>query len=249
MSIKNDVQKLNIDGRIRLIEVDGSAFGADILRFHKETLPYTPEELTAAENGGELKPKVIFWQGNEYHPYPYELTGIETSTDGRSAEPTLSVSNVNGVITAMCLYFDDMVQAKVIIHDTLVRYLDAENFPGGNPEASPEEEFKQVFYIDCRSGETNTQVDFTLSSPIDLQGVKLPRRQIHAICAWCINGWYRTGKGCDYAGTKYFDKKGNPTDDPSKDECSGLIQDCQGRFGKDTALPFGGMPSSSLIRR
>ncbi|AKJ41480.1 phage minor tail protein L [Pragia fontium] len=249
MAIKNEVQKLNMDGRIRLIEVDGSAFGADVMRFHKETLPYTPEELEAAENGEELKPKTIIWQGEEYYPYPYELTGIEASTDGRSAEPKLIVSNLNGVITSLCLYFDDLVQAKVTIHDTFVRYLDEVNFPNGNPEASVEDEFRQVFYIDSRSAETNTQIEFTLSSPIDLQGVRLPRRQIHGICGWCINGWYRTGKGCDYSGTLYFDKKGHSTDDPGKDECSGLLQDCQKRFGKENALPFGGFPSTSLVRR
>lgn len=39
MSISSDVQKLEPGKRVRLIEVDGSAFGAGILRFHNETIP------------------------------------------------------------------------------------------------------------------------------------------------------------------------------------------------------------------
>ncbi|RTN49599.1 phage minor tail protein L, partial [Enterobacter hormaechei] len=38
MSISSDVQKLEPGKRVRLIEVDGSAFGAGILRFHNETI-------------------------------------------------------------------------------------------------------------------------------------------------------------------------------------------------------------------
>ncbi len=142
-----------------------------------------------------------------------------------------------------------MVQAKVIVHDTFKHYLDAANFPDGNPEADPEQEKVQVYYIDSKSTETNEIVEFTLSSPADLQGLLIPTRQIHSLCTWCMRGDYRSGNGCDYAGTLYFDEKGNPTDDPSKDKCSGLLVDCKKRFGADNPLPFGGFPGAALIKR
>ncbi|MDE9504688.1 phage minor tail protein L, partial [Xenorhabdus bovienii] len=80
-------------------------------------------------------------------------------------------------------------------------------------------------------------------------GLIIPTRQIHGVCTWCARGWYRTGKGCDYAGTNYFDIDNNPTDDPSKDRCPGTVIACKLRYGEDNELSFGGFPASSLIRR
>ncbi|HEJ7989715.1 TPA: phage minor tail protein L [Serratia liquefaciens] len=251
MAITSDVQKLEPGNRIRFIEVDGTAFGADVLRFHKETIPHTTTEIDAAAGDDtKLQPKNVWWQGQEYGAYPYEITGLESASDGTSAQPKLTVSNIDALITALCLRFDDMVQAKVTIHDTFVHYLDARNFPDGNPQADPEQEFKQVFYIDSKSGEDNEAVEFTLSSPMDLQGLRIPTRQITGLCTWCMRGQYKTGDGCAYAGQNgWFDKDGNPTDDPAKDDCSGLLVDCKKRFGENNELDFGGFPGSSLIRR
>lgn len=251
MAITNDVQKLEPGNRIRLIEVDGTKFGADVLRFHNETIPHTPTEISAS--GGDetkLKPKSIWWQGKEYGAFPYELKGLESSSDGASATPKLAVSNIDSLITALCLRFDDMLQAKVTIHDTFAHYLDAKNFAGGNPKADPAQEFKQVFYIDSKSAEDNEVIEFTLSDPMSLQGRQIPTRQITALCTWCMRGLYKTGDGCAYAGQNgWFDKKGNPTADPSQDECGGLLTDCKKRFGENNELDFGGFPGSALVRR
>lgn len=251
MSLNSDYQKLEPGNAIRLIEVDGSAFGViDVLRFHSHNIPHTEDEIIAA--GGDesqLPAKSIWWQGNEYKAWPYEVEGIEASTSGSSASPKLSVANLDASITALCLAYDDLLQAKVSIHDTLAQYLDAENFPSGNATADPSQEKIQVWFVDAKSSETNEVVEFALSSPMDLQGLMIPTRQLHAVCAWCIRGKYRSGDGCDYAGTKYFDKYGNPVDDPSLDECSGLLSSgCKPRFGENEELPFGGFPGTSLIR-
>ncbi|PUV72203.1 phage minor tail protein L, partial [Cronobacter sakazakii] len=47
MAISNDVQKLEPGDSVRLVTVDGSAFGAGVLRFHACTIPHTPEEIAA----------------------------------------------------------------------------------------------------------------------------------------------------------------------------------------------------------
>ncbi|WP_312664664.1 phage minor tail protein L, partial [Pantoea sp. CTOTU49201] len=160
----------------------------------------------------------------------------------------LTVANLDGSITALCLAYDDMLQAKVSIHDTLAQYLDAKNFAEGNAGADPTQEKLKVFYIDSKSTETKRQVEFTLSSPMDLQGLMIPTRQLHSICTWCIRGKYRSGDGCDYAGTNYFDKFNNQVSDPSLDECSGTLTGCKKRFGEGNELSFGGFPGTSLIR-
>ncbi|WP_247717042.1 phage minor tail protein L, partial [Morganella morganii] len=99
--------------------------------------------------------KSIWWQGEEYRAWPVLIDGIEASTTGSGAQPKLSVANLDGSITALCLAYDDMLKAKVTIHDTLAHYLDAVNFTDGNPAADPTQEKVSVFYIDSKSSETN----------------------------------------------------------------------------------------------
>ena len=250
MSLNSDYQKLEPGNAVRLFSVDGTAFGTgEVLRFHSHNVPHTEAEIVAA--GGDeskLAAKSIWWQGQEYKAWPCQIEGIEASTNGSSAQPKLSVANLDGSITALCLAYDDLLQAKVTIQDTLAQYLDARNFPGGNPTADATQEKLQVWYIDAKASETNEVVEFALSSPMDLQGLMIPTRQLHSLCAWCIRNKYRTGDGCDYAGTRYFDKNNNPVDDPSRDECNGTLTACKLRFGEGNELSFGGFPGTSLIR-
>ena len=103
--------------------------------------------------------------GQEYGPWPFSVEGLEISADSQGNAPKLSVANINGLISALCLQFEDMAQAKVRIHDTLVHYLDARNFPQGNSSADPLQEKLQVFYIDRKATESDEAVEFELSSP------------------------------------------------------------------------------------
>lgn len=261
MTIQNDVQKLEPGQKIRLIEVDGSAFGAvgsynnanqpQPFRYHCNTIPFTEAEIQAA--GGDenkLPAKPVYFGGNRYDAWPYEINGISSSSDGQSAEPVLRVANINGAITALCLHYDDMVQAKVTIIDTFAHYLDPRNFsPAVNPTADATQAFKQVFYIDAKTSEDNELVEFKLASPMDLQGLMIPTRQILGICTWACRNGYRSGHGCTYNGTKYFKLNGDPTADPSQDKCSGLLMDCKKRFGENAQLDYGGFPGASLLRR
>ena len=250
MSLNSDYQKLEPGNVVRLFDVDGTAFGvSDVLRFHAHNIAHTADEIAAA--GGDenkLQAKSIWWQGQEYKAWPCQIEGIEASTDGSSAQPKLSVANLDSSITALCLAYDDLLQAKVTIHDTLAKYLDARNFTDGNATADPTQEKVKVFYIDAKSGETNESVEFSLSSPMDLQGLMIPTRQLHSLCTWCIRNKYRSGDGCDYAGTRYFDKHNNPVSDPSLDECNGTLTACKLRFGEDNELSHGGFVGTSLIR-
>ena len=245
MSFTQDVQSLEPGQLIQLIEIDGSEFGLDkVLRFHAHNIAGEGWASFAAEN----LPSII-WQGNEYDPHPYELKGMELSSTGSQPTPTLSVGNVENYVTALCLQYEDLVKAKVKVHTTLARYLDAANWIAGNPNASPADERVQLFYINSKSAETRVQVDFELCSPFDVQSLQLPTRQIMPVCTWCMRGWYRTGTGCDYNGTKYFTKDGTPTTNPALDVCGGRLSDCKLRFGDSNPLPFGGFPAANLQSR
>ncbi|MDT3557967.1 phage minor tail protein L [Stenotrophomonas maltophilia group sp. msm1] len=109
--ITADAQQLEPGGRITLFELDASSFGADQLFFH-----------------AHLQSGVIWWQGQEYGPWPIEATGFSRTSD-QPPNPRLKVSNIDGRITALCLMFDDLVGARVIRRQTLVKYLDGANFP------------------------------------------------------------------------------------------------------------------------
>lgn len=242
MAIKLDVQKLEPGQRVRLIEIDCTEFGGDILRFHNYNVDYTQEELLLAQTtGAELEPKSIKWQGEDYFCWPYSLEGIEMDGTGSAPTPSLAVANVNSSISSLCLALQDLLQAKVTVHITFQHYLD------GQVSADPSQEFVQVWYIDAKTSEDSIVIQWTLSNPADVNGKLIPARQIHSICYWMLQGKYR-GADCGYTGTAYFDLDGNTVGDPALDTCSGLSSTgCKVRFGEDNPLPFGGFVTSSLL--
>lgn len=242
MSFTADLQQLEPGSLVQLIEVDGTEFGLDeVLRFHAYNISDPDWQSYAAEN----LPSII-WQGKTYHPHPYELKDLASSSEGSQPTPTLSVGNIANFVTALCLEYDDLVKAKVRIHITMKKYLDAANWTSGNTSANPNEVRTQLFYINAKTSETRAQVDFELCSPFNIQSLQLPSRQITPRCTWCMRGWYRSGTGCDYAGNNYFTKDGVATDDPSKDVCGGRLDDCKLRFGESSPLSFGGFPGANL---
>lgn len=264
-----DIQRLEPGSLIRLYEVDGTEFGADVLRFHSHLMPFSEDEIQASidneiyfaggswmagstvvmAGSGEAidKAKSVWWQGKEYGPWPVQIDGLETSGDGSPAEPTLAVANIDGSISALCLMFEDLAQAKVTVRETLAKYLDARNFPTGNPDADADQEAIQIWYIDSKETETGEAITFRLSNPGDMGSKRIPARQMTAYCDWCMRGRYR-GPECGYTGAAMFDEDDNMTDDPSKDQCSGTLRGCTLRFGQNEPLPHGGFPAVSLIR-
>ncbi|PUA41439.1 phage minor tail protein L [Pseudomonas protegens] len=248
MSLIKDIQTLEPGGEILLFELDGSDWGADILRFHGHAIPHTAEELAAAGvNADQLPAKSIWWQGNEYGAWPMQIEGIQANSDGTAVRPTITVGNVNGRITALCLAFDNLLEFKLTIRQTLKRYLDPVNFPTGNPEADPTQEALEVWYIDQKVSESGTAVSWELASPGDVGGETIGR-QMTQLCHWAMTNGYR-GPNCGYTGP-YRDKDGNLTDNPGLDECDGCMgTGCVPRFGVGNPLPFGGFPAVSLIAR
>ncbi|WP_186079356.1 phage minor tail protein L [Burkholderia gladioli] len=225
MSIASDIQGLEPGALIELFEVDCTSIGGDMLRFH-----------------GHLQSASIWWQGNEYKAWPIQATGFEHTSDAQQPEPKLTVGNVNGTISALCVFLADLAGAKVRRRRTLAKYLDAVNFPDGNPTADPSEEMApELWYIEQKSSETNVQVEFTLSSALDFGGQQLPARQIVTICQFDYRGPY-----CGYTGAAYFDANDQPVTDPALDRCSKRISGCECRFGVNEPLSFGGFLSDTL---
>jgi len=229
--IESDVQKLNPGQLVELFELDATALGDDIYRWH------------SGVNG--LGNDVV-WDGNTYSRFPIEASGFAKSGKGTLARPKIVVANVSGLIGALARSLDDLVGAKVVRRRTFAKYLDAVNFPGGvNPEADPNCAFAdEIWFVDRKSAENGVFVEFELSSAFDVRGVQLPRRQcIQNVCPWV----YRSAN-CGYAGGPVADKNDALTTDPDADQCGKRLVSCELRFGQNAQLPFGGFPGLGLIR-
>ena len=227
--ITADIQGLEPGARVELFELDATMIaGGSLMRFH-----------------GYQQVATIWWQGNEYTAWPIQAEGFAKTGEGQQPTPKLSVGNVDGSISSLCILMDDLVGAKVVRHVTLGQYLDARNFAGGNPTADPAQEFPaDIWFIEQKSGETNEVVEFELASALDLQGQMLPRRQIIAnLCSFTYRGPY-----CNYTGTAKFDANDQPVTDPALDVCGKRLGSCKKRFGDTQVLNFGGFPAAALVQ-
>lgn len=231
-TIREAVQTLEPGAEIALLTVDGTEIGAGITRWH-----------------GHAQEESIWFQGLEYLPWPYEFEGLSQSGQSQP-QPQLTVSNYHGVVTALCMSYQDMVGATVILKRTYKQFLDAQNFPGGvNPDANPAEEFQpEIWMIDRKAYEDRDKVQFELASAMDLAGQQLPGRMIVAArCLWLAIGGYR-GPYCGYAGGPVAKADDTPTAILAEDKCAGRVVSCKLRFGEDAELPHGGFPAAGMVR-
>ena len=229
MQITSDFQKLEPGNQIRLYELDATRLGATTWRFH-----------------GHAHEGEIIWQGQLYSPIQIEAKGFDVRGDGRPATPTLQVANelegIRGAISAICLQFRDLAGARVKVIETFRHFLDAANFAEGNPTAADQSR-TSIWYIEQKTDENLAALTFELSSPIDMEGQKLPAQQITKLCRWACRGQYR-GEACAYTGSALFTKKNEPTDNPALDRCGGWWSSCKLR---GNTRRFGGSMGASLI--
>ena len=230
MNYDNDIQKLEPGNQIRLYELDATRLGGLLWRFH-----------------GHAHEGDIIWQGQLYSPLQIDSKGFDIRGDGRPATPTLQVDDelggVRGAITALCLQFRDLAGARVRVIETFRHFLDAANFPEGNPEASNQAKTNLWFIEQKTEALPGISVTFSLSSPTDMEGQMLPSQQITKLCRWACRGGYRQ-EACAYMGTAMFDKKNQPTDNPSEDRCPGRWSSCKLR---GNTRRFGGSLGASII--
>jgi lambda family phage minor tail protein L len=232
MTSRADVQRLEPGAVIELYELDTTVIGgADVLRF----TPHGPNEL-----GND-----IVWAGNTYVRYPIEASGFERSGQGRLPRPTIRAANVSGVLGAMALSLAGLVGAKLTRTRTFVRYLDAANFAGGNPQADPNQYLdREIWFVDRKANENAVFIEWELAAAFDVAGVMLPRRQIvQNVCTWR----YRSAE-CGYTGGPVADINDQPTSDSARDQCGKRLRSCKLRFGEHAVLPFGAFPGAGLVR-
>lgn len=230
--IESDIQKLNPGNIVELFQLDTTAAGDN--------------QIYYLHNGvNELGNSVVF-DGNLYTRFPIVASEFEKTSQGTLPRPKIQIANVTGLIGVLAKELGDLVGSKVTRIRTFVKYLDAVNFPGGvNPTADPNQVLdKEIWFIDRKSSENVVFVEFELTAAFDVQGVKIPRRQVvQNVCPWR----YRSSE-CSYSGGPVADKFDQATDNPALDSCGKRLNSCRLRFGATAELPFGGFPSAGLLR-
>jgi lambda family phage minor tail protein L len=150
--------KATPDALIELFILDATDIEGDIFHFYAGT-----DELN----------QPISFKGDSYLPLPIMAEGFVVTGKGELPRPRLKVANLNGGISALCIAYNDLLQAKVIRRRTYAKFLD------GMPDATGEPQLPdEVFFVDRKVSENKEVVEFELSTPLDVDGISLPRRQI-----------------------------------------------------------------------
>lgn len=183
---------------------------------------------------------LIHFQGREYIPFPFAITGFEYSGVGKAPHPKIQVSNVTGLLYGLNLQYSDLVGAKVTRKRTFAQYLD------GAENADPYAEFPlELYYIERKVQENRFYVEYELSGAYDFEGFMLPNSQV--MSDYC--GWSYRGVECGYTGGAVADIADNPTSVLALDQCGKRLTSCYLRYpGITSVLPYGGFPSVGKIQ-
>ena len=125
-----------------------------------------------------------------YAPYPVVADNFDIKVSGAITRPTCSFSNIGSNFTTLIgtSDIDSLIGKSFIRRLTLKKYLKGESADTGSGAQSIEFT-RQVWIISKVMSKDSTVITFELSSPFDLQGVKIPARQIVAnACPWEYTG-------------------------------------------------------------
>ena len=200
LEVNEEVRSTFYDSVVEMFELDLSVLpgfsGTDHYYFTNFIIPKAaifPNVGDAFESGEKVK-----WRRSEtssvdqeYEPIPIIATGFDRTTKGQIPQPELQVSNIFGTLSGLIASLDDLIGVKVYRRRTLAKYL-------GNFETKDYDYYfpTDIYYIERKVAETEMSVTFQLASPLDLEGIQLPRRVItHNHCLW----EYR-GVECGYGG-------------------------------------------------
>lgn len=203
----------------------------------------------------------IVWRGITYARLPIIADGFEVSGKGQLPKPTLKISNIALLASAMINEIGDPLGA------TVTRWLTFSQFLDGGQSADANQHFiPQIFVVERKKSQDEIGVEYELSASIDQEGRMLPGRQIvRNYCGHRYRRWEATlgafdysQATCPYAGSDnaqggtegpYFDQTDAAVADPSDDSCGKRLASCKCRFGANSALPFRGFPGAGRIRR
>jgi lambda family phage minor tail protein L len=183
---------LNRNAEVYLYVLNLSLFGEDEpIRFTRELYP-----------DGSL----VSFGGHPYTAIAIKLEGQKTDARNQLATPTLTIGEVFDeshqlLIGSFVARYDDLVGATLRETVTFARHLDA----GGEPDPLAVIR-SEIYTIERKKSGSRIAYVFELSTGNNLQGAKLPQREVTNNCSWKR---YR-GDGCAYNGSPIEDIDGSP---------------------------------------
>lgn len=199
MSIQDEVKQGYYDTIVELYELDLTPLGITGTQKYYFTNGVDP---TASS-------RKLRWRGDDktsgfsivdYEPLPIVATGFEKTTKGQIPTPELTVSNIFGTLSEAIEDLDDLIGAKLIRRRTFFKHLTNQS------DVDYTEFFpNDVFYIERKTNENNLSVTFALASPLDLEGLQLPKRIVTQ--NYCV--WKYRGTECGYNGGPVADPFNN----------------------------------------
>ncbi len=227
--IAERAQLPDVGGLVELFEVDARRIGGRLVRFAPGPFEGEPPE----------------WGGVSYQPLPIAAEGFAWSGEGSPPRPTLRVGAVHWALVAGLARVDDWTGAEVRRLRTFARHLDGGSDPSGDA-AFPTE----LWRIERMASQRRGAVTFELASPLDQEGVKLPRRQAlrdactHTYRTWdpAAGAFDYSGATCPYIGAALFGADGGRVKDGKDDACAKTLRACQRRFGERATLPIIAFP-------
>ncbi|MGK4071447.1 phage minor tail protein L [Escherichia coli] len=157
-------------------------------------------EIDLTEVGGERyffcneqneKGEPVTWQGRQYQPYPIQGSGFELNGKGTSTRPTLTVSNLYGMVR---VYDDQPFDRQIVIP--------AVAFSGAKHEREHTDIYSSCRLIVRKNGAeiyNRTALDNTLiySGVIDMPAGHGHMTLEFSVSAWLVNNWYPTASISD----------------------------------------------------
>ena len=199
--LSTELSKLEPSELITLYEIDVSDIKTDLL-LGKTT--QIADDVFRFHNMNNLKGVTLYFNSIAYFSFPMQVDGFEMSSAGNLPTPTLTITAAEGMDEPLSmmkkafLHLDNLIGAKVSRIRTFAKYLNKSANDGiddvGYAEQGLAELPRDVFFIERKSLEDKSSVQFELSSMIDLQNLSLPARMVLAArCPFT----YR-GEGCLY---------------------------------------------------
>ena len=205
--LNKELSSLTPDTLVDLYEIDFSNLQVDF-----EML----EDLYGANIGAEpvyrFCPMIngtnpIIWQGKSYQPLPVRMDEFDQKADGTLPRPKMVIANPDGLFSKIVHSNKDFSNCKVTRKRTYAKFLDEDNFQNRNLNDSGSNPFgtsdsgshlaDDVFFINKKSLEGKSFIEFELVSSLELENSPVPARVVlSSSCGWT----YRCSIGCRYTG-------------------------------------------------
>ena len=174
-------------------DVQGTTVDSGVVSLFEITLLHSGNTFYFCEGIGDdlediqMRDKEVPSNIRTYKAIPMTIEGVEVTSTGASARPTITIANVSSLLkdTIGVTDYDEVVGATVIRRQTLQKYL-----YGESGDASPPVEMPTLKYrVDRIAGESQLAIKFELAAVYDLEGVTIPRRVVVGkFCSWMYQG-------------------------------------------------------------